>query len=422
MWFYELQRAGHEYSHGSITFSGDPEFGRRTSVFLGPTAIEHMNLIGDTAETVATALAFLVNSGSTGVWAKSENGTLTIHSRVMGVAGNALTLGADTNSTQFTFEASGGTLQGGKDGTWRTDATTTHKINRAVRDWSRAFFTALKDYDIPVTAAFSMELQHGDDTPQAMLAQRYPNGDAVWLNTPALQTNFGPESTAFWSGVYREMAEIMVSSGVPPYLQFGEVQWWYFAATSGMPFYDAFTKASFQTRYGKPLAVVTSEHSDPAMFPDECEFLPTLIGAFTSTVMTHVKTCHADARFEVLYPPDVNDTPLNRLVNFPRAHWTPGVLECLKTENFTYTGNRNVNQAAASIQMPMEMGFRREQSSHLVGIGEYTTPWSKEVRIATGEQLESVVLFALDQFCLIGYELPLDQGIRRSQYQGGSGV
>jgi len=70
----------------------------------------------------------------------------------------------------------------------------------------------------------------------------------------------------------------------------------------------------------------------------------------------------------------------------------------------------------------MEMGFRREQSSHLVGIGEYTTPWSKEVRIATGEQLESVVLFALDQFCLIGYELPLDQGIRRSQYQGGSGV
>jgi len=137
--------------------------------------------------------------------------------------------------------------------------------------------------------------------------------------------------------------------------------------------------------------------------------------------MAHVRLSYADTRFEVLYPPDVNDTPLNRLVNFPHAHWTPNVLECLKTENFTYTGNRNVDQASASIQMPMELGFAREQSSHLVGIGEYTTPWNKEVRIAAGEQLESVVLFALDQFCLIGYQLPLDRGTRRSQYQGSSG-
>jgi hypothetical protein len=28
------------------------------------------------------------------------------------------------------------------------------------------------------------------------------------------------------------------------------------------------------------------------------------------------------------------------------------------------------------------------------------------------------VLFALDQFCLIGYPLPLDRGARRSQYMG----
>jgi hypothetical protein len=158
------------------------------------------------------------------------------------------------------------------------------------------------------------------------------------------------------------------------------------------------------------------------MFPCECEFLPTLIGGFTSVVMTHVRMSHADTRFEVLYAPDVNNTPLNRLVNFPLAHWTPEILECLKTENFTYTGNRDVNQASAAIQLPMRLGFPREQSGHLVGIGEYTTPWTKEVRLAAGEQLESVVLFALDQFCLIGYQLPLNRGSRRSQYQGGSGA
>jgi hypothetical protein len=38
--------------------------------------------------------------------------------------------------------------------------------------------------------------------------------------------------------------------------------------------------------------------------------------------------------------------------------------------------------------------------------------------MAAGEQLDSVVLFALDQFCLIGYHLPLDRGTRRSQYMG----
>jgi hypothetical protein len=38
--------------------------------------------------------------------------------------------------------------------------------------------------------------------------------------------------------------------------------------------------------------------------------------------------------------------------------------------------------------------------------------------MAAGEQLDSVVLFALDQFCLIGYQLPLERGARRSQYMG----
>ena len=47
-------------------------------------------------------------------------------------------------------------------------------------------------------------------------------------------------------------------------------------------------------------------------FPDECAFLPDLIGEFTSAIMAFVRQTHANARFEVLYPPDVNDTPLNQ--------------------------------------------------------------------------------------------------------------
>jgi len=33
----------------------------------------------------------------------------------------------------------------------------------------------------------------------------------------------------------------------------------------------------------------------------------------------------------------------------------------------------------------MQLGFPCSQSSHLVGIGEYTTPWDKARRLALGE-------------------------------------
>jgi hypothetical protein len=72
-----------------------------------------------------------------------------------------------------------------------------------------------------------------------------------------------------------------------------------------------------------------------------------------------------------------------------------------------------------SIELPIELGFPPSQSSHLVGISDYTTPWAKELRLGLGAGLESVVLFALDQFCLIGYGLPLDNGARRALYMGG---
>jgi hypothetical protein len=164
--------------------------------------------------------------------------------------------------------------------------------------------------------------------------------------------------------------------------------------------------------------VIANQNADPAGYPEECTFLPGLIGQFTDAIMSYVRQSCPDTRFEVLYPPDVNDTPLNRLINYPSSYWTPARLDSLKTENFTYTGDRDLNKAQESIDLPMDLGFQRSQSSHLIGIGEYTAPWSKEQRLASGGNLESVVLFALDQFCLIGYELPLERSARRSQYMG----
>ncbi len=166
------------------------------------------------------------------------------------------------------------------------------------------------------------------------------------------------------------------------------------------------------------MATIASEHADPSQYAQECAFLAGLIGEFTNAVMAFVRQNYPAARFEVLYPPDTNATALDTAVNFPVAAWAPATLACLKTENFTYTGNRSLNQVRASLAVPGEHGFPASQTSHLIGISDYTTPWVREWELAMARGLESAVLFALDQFCLMGYGLPLDAGMRRAMFMG----
>jgi hypothetical protein len=418
LWFYELVCPENAYATATVEFSGSPEFGATTEIVIAGSPLQHLNYFSDTAESIAKGFELLVAAGSSAVWARAEGAVLTIVARAMGTAGNAISLSASTGSGQFTASVSSPALSGGVTGKWLTDLTVVPRLNRAARDWSRSYYQALKARGIEVTAAFSMELKDGDVSLAAGIAQRYPNGP-VLLNTPAVQTNFGPQSTAFWKQVYRDMADIMVEAGVAPYLQFGEVQWWYFANSAGMPFYDDYTKQRFEATYHRPIAIILNQNDDPARYPEEAAFLPTLIGEFTDAVMTFVRETHSSAKFEVLYPPDTNDYPLNRVINYPAAHWTAANLECLKTENFTYTGNRDLNKARESIEAPRLLGFPGSKSSHLVGIWEYTAPWEREHSLSLSEGVESVVLFALDQFCLIGYTLSLQIEARRTLFMGG---
>jgi hypothetical protein len=429
LWFYELVTQGFGFASGTVTFSGSPVFGGPiTQVVVGlsgsQTTLQHVNLIGDTAQSIAKAFELILNNGFTGIRAQASGAVLTIYSKSMGSAGNTITLSASPTTGSFQAQASGSVFTGGADGNWRTDLTAMPRINRAARDWSVAYFEALKSYSIDVAAAFSMELQHGDPAPAAGIAQRYNDGSAVQLTTPALQTNFSPTSAAFWQQVHLDMANLMVQAGVIPYLQFGEVQWWYFTwdqnpltPHNSLPFYDAYTTSTFSATYGRPMHVFASTSEDPALFPQEAQFLPGLIGAFTNQIIAFVRQTHANARFEVLYPPDTNDSPLDKVINLP-SQWTSATLDCLKTENFTFTNQRNMNDAQNSILLPMQLGFPASKASHLIGIADYTSPWPREVRMSKAQGVESVVLFALDQFCLIGYAAPLPRSQRRSRFMG----
>ena len=417
LWFYELVGSGWQYASGTIDFVGTPVFSQATEIAVAGATITHLNRIGETAATLAKAFEMLINNNYPLIRAAAQGTRLTIFARAAGSGGNSLALSASPSSGDFQLQASGTALAGGADGNWLTDLTVVPRLNRAARDWNSSFFAALKSAGLAVTAAFSTELQHGDPSTAAGIAQRYPSGDPVMVTTPALQTNFSPASLAFWQQAHLDMAQIMNAAGVAPYLQFGEVQWWYFPEQgSGMPFYDAYTTATFRSLYGRDMTVIAGMEA-PADLPQECAFLPALIGQFTDAIMSFVRAQFPNCRFEVLYPLDVNGTPLNQVINLP-AEWKPGVLDCFKTESFNYTYSRDLERCKTSILLGKNRGFPASQCSHLIGISDPISPWQKEARLAAGKQLESVVLFALDQFCLIGYAAPLEKGMRRSLFMG----
>lgn len=460
LWFYELVRTGTQYASTTVTLESQAYTGSPTVVldlFPPPTpdnpqpqstSISHLVLLDDTQATVTQALAALINIGTNLVWASADGNQLTVTARAMGTDGNGVAVQLDTSSQGYTLSGPS-LLSGGINGTpyeldptnalnntliaaadyWRTDLTSTPRINRAARDWHAAYFAALKGYGIDSVASFSTELMNGDPSEQAGIAQRYPDRTPVVLNTPAIQTNFSPAALAFWSQVYLDMAMLQSDAGMVPFLQSGEVQWWYFPKQSwdatqgqnvnvGMPFYDAYTEDQFAQKYGAPIQTITSNDVDPSQYPNETTFLPSLIGTYTAAIRSALQAQFPGCRYEILYPTDTNSTPLNQLVNFPVGDWTPANLNCLKTESFTFTGSYRLDLSASSMDFSASKGFPNTQRSHLVGISDSWTSWMKEVDLAQSKGMESVVLFALDQYCLIGYPSPPFVKLIRSQRQG----
>jgi hypothetical protein len=442
LWFYEIVRSGTQYATLTVQMelSSSPDRGSPYVQFalaadvasLGSantvTEISHLVLPDDDSSTVALAIMGLINVGTNLVWASANGANLTLTARSMGVLGNGIAFQLSSSSAYFAVNAPADTLSGGVDGTpytlasddggpndtlmtaasfWRTDLTAVPRINRAARDWHAAYFAAIKSYGMDAVAAFSTELMNGDPAASVGIAQQYFDGTPVILTTPSIQTNFSPICLAYWTQVYLDMATLQSVAGLVPYLQSGEVQWWYFSSSGvSMPFYDAYTQQQFYAKYGVEMQEILNTFADPAAYPNEVAFLPTLIGAYTSSIRTALQKAFPGCRYEVLYPTDTNDTALNSLINYPAADWTPQNLTCLKTESFGFTGGYDLVNCTMSMNTSAAKGFTNPQRAHLVGVSDAWSAWLKEVDIAQSQGLETVVLFALDQYCLIGYPPP----------------
>jgi hypothetical protein len=431
LWFYELIRPGQQYATVTATITvpaGGPA--GYTEIDFGPegskTTIQHLNLLDDTEASIAQAFALRINQGTTAVWAAASGNVVTITSRFMGVDGNGLPVSTFSSATDnVVVTLSSGELSGGISGAdvgldpngslqgltayWRTDLSYEPGLNRACRDWSSAFFRALAGYGLDCVAAFSTELAHVDPRPAEGMAQRYADGSPVVLTTPAIQTNFSPASLNFWKRVYVTMADLQAAAGLlTPYLQSGELQWWYFPKPGvSMPFYDDYTEQQFTAANGgASMGVVLANDTPVEQFPREAQLLQDLLGSFSAGLRGALRAAHPNARYEVLYPGDVNEPVFNKAVNLAVGDWTPDNLTCLKTEGLSYPALRNLDLSLICMRINASLGFPNAQRSHLVGISDAKTAWMKEVNLAQTEGIESVVLFALDQYCTIGYSAP----------------
>jgi hypothetical protein len=414
--FYEMHNPEAVRAEREIVFTGNAPVNGIVRLELGTvsggvdTVLERVVHPGASPATIAIAFAAELNRGATALGATAEDGRLTVWSRALGTEGHTYTVQAACNLPGLTIEG-GGVLAGGENGTWWTDTSATPRINRACRDWSRAFLAACRAEGLDGVSAFSTELQHGDWREAAGFAQRYWLGTPVVVATPAVQTNFSPVSIAYWKEVYRDAAQFMAEAGIRPYLQFGEVQWWYFSynpqngPAEGMPFYDAYTKETFQARYGRPMRFILEKDTDPALYAEEAAHCAALIGEYCQAIMDYVRISYPDARFEVLYPVDVNTWAMNRVVNYAAAVWTPEKLDCLKTEGFGVTASANLDVIREALLEGWRRGFGPGKNAHLTGVGEAMLPWAEEVTMVERRGLESSVLWALDQFCLVGHRL-----------------
>jgi hypothetical protein len=101
-------------------------------------------------------------------------------------------------------------------------------------------------------------------------------GDATYIELQTSQCCFNPATvTAFLAACYVQAASILSACGLTPWLQFGEVLWWFFdwcTSTSdgqhieaGMAYYDANTAAAAQAALGRALATFSHATDDPSI-------------------------------------------------------------------------------------------------------------------------------------------------------------
>lgn len=438
-WWNTRRREGGEAGSLTLEFAGEFVAGDQVLLDIGGQLCGKTVFVGDSLETIAAHFAWLINATYVGVWAHAEGAALRIEARSAAPAYQFPVSAAIEAATGSTGALSGmGVLPGGSMGAWVIDADAPEPLNRAARDWHRDFYTCCAAHQLGVTTACSMELVN----PPPAFAAHFPGGAPVitsvgFGNLSSTHCSFNESMLAFHKRVYLALAGLMNEAGLTPSLQCGEFCWWYFTNWSadhpggGMAYYDPETQAAAHAALGRPLHVFRQPFDDPGVNGGaDAQFLRHRLRDYVESLTAHVRTTYPAAKFEVLFPYDVNypvpagvhliGGSLNRFVNLPPEWEAPGSsgFDRFKIEALDFGAwSRDLDLVRDCLRFGRSLGWPTSSLGLMTPVFRGGYPWEREMREALQMGYGQVHLWAFDHLCLYGGTAKDRQG-RRAIFQG----
>jgi hypothetical protein len=320
-------------------------------------------------------------------------------------------------------------------GTWAVDPDVDPPLNVATRKWLADLCAEYAKRGRQLVLAYSMELLYPPDDPAAgeVWAARFPDGQPVVTDTgfgghKTTHCTFSDVMRDYQKRVYAATAEIMRAAGLEPWLQFGEFLWWFFANSSGMAFYDEYTKQRARDRLGRELALFRYPDDDPSVNGyQDANFLAEILVEHCREIASHVRTSVPEAKFELLLALDVNAPRpsgrfnlggrLNYHINVPVAFRSPSTapFDRLKIEALNFTAwSFNLDLAGEAIRWYAEEStWPRDSVRYNVPVFRGGGAWEREYHLAVLEGIPKVMMWAFDHICL--YSLPGGEPILNDQ-------
>ncbi len=205
-----------------------------------------------------------------------------------------------------------------------------------------------------------------------------------------------------------------------------------------MAYYDAVTKAAAQSTLGRPLYQFTCQDDNPAAnHTADVNFLAAQLKAHVDAIRQAVLTPYPNAKFELLYPNDVNNPAcytnarnpypqggrLNAAVNLPVA-WrskTGSGLDRFKVEALSWGAvYRNLDLATAAITFSFTspLAWTLADIAYLIPWFNGACPWPSEYHLAASSGVALINFWAYDHLALMSWPIPFPTPGRRSFFAG----
>jgi hypothetical protein len=205
-----------------------------------------------------------------------------------------------------------------------------------------------------------------------------------------------------------------------------------------MAYYDAVTTSAAETALGRPLYKFTCQDDDPGLNGGaDAAFLAGRLKAHIDAIRSAVLAQFPNAKFEILYPNDVNNPVcltgpgvpysqggrLNAAVNLPAQFLTqPGSgLDSFKVEALSWSAtylNMDLAQQAIVFAVTPPMAWDTANVAYLIPWFNGTCPWPREFLSASSRGLNIVNFWAYDHLALMSWPIPLPVSVEKTVFLG----